>query len=53
LIGGLRGSGTRVREIATAPKRHRDLRWILRESHYPVAAAAFADPDVNSLYAHS
>lgn len=53
LIGGLRGSGTRILETATAPKRHRDLRWILRESHYPVAAAAFADPDGNSLYAHS
>jgi len=54
LIGGRRGSGTRVLVgRAPAPKRRRDLHWILRESHYPVSAAAFADPDGNSLYAHS
>jgi DNA-binding FadR family transcriptional regulator len=53
LTGGLRGSGTRVLGPAAAPRRHRDLRWILRESHYPVAAAAFADPDGNSLYARA
>jgi len=53
LIGGLRGSGTRVLGNAAAPKRQRDLRWILREAHYPVTPAAFADPDGNPLYAHS
>jgi DNA-binding transcriptional regulator YhcF (GntR family) len=56
LIGGLRGSGTRVLVGpggAATTKRHRDLRWILRESQYPVSPVAFADPDGNSLYAHS
>jgi GntR family transcriptional regulator/MocR family aminotransferase len=57
LIGGRRGSGTRVlgsaEGRAAAPKRRRDLSWILRDSHYPVSAVAFADPDGNSLYAHS
>jgi GntR family transcriptional regulator/MocR family aminotransferase len=57
LIGGTRGSGTRVlgraEGCASAPKRRRDLSWILRDSHYPVSAVAFADPDGNSLYAHS
>jgi DNA-binding transcriptional regulator YhcF (GntR family) len=65
LIGGRRGSGTRVLGSpdvwAAAPKRaldlrrdlRRDLIWILRDSHYPVSAVAFADPDGNSLYAHS
>jgi DNA-binding transcriptional MocR family regulator len=61
LIGGRRGSGTRVlggaEGRAAGPKHGRDLRrdlgWILRDSHYPVSAAAFADPDGNSLYAHS
>jgi DNA-binding transcriptional regulator YhcF (GntR family) len=61
LIGGRRGSGTRVLAgsdgCAAAPKRLRDLRrdlsWILRDSHYPVSAVTFADPDGNSLYAHS
>ena len=57
LIGGRRGSGTRVlgrsEVCAAAPKRRRDLSWILRDSHYPVSAAAFADPDGNSLYTHS
>jgi len=61
LIGGRRGSGTRVlgspEGCAAAPKStrglHRDLTWILRDSHYPVSAVAFADPDGNSLYAHS
>jgi DNA-binding FadR family transcriptional regulator len=52
LIAGRRGSGTRVLGSDAVPK-HRDLRWILRESHYPLDAAAFADPDGNSLYAHS
>jgi DNA-binding transcriptional MocR family regulator len=57
LIAGRRGSGTRVRGgsegYAGAPKRRRDLGWILRDSHYPVSAVEFADPDGNSLYAHS
>jgi DNA-binding transcriptional regulator YhcF (GntR family) len=57
LIGGRRGSGTRVLGgadgRAASPKRRRDLTWILRDSHYPVSAVAFADPDGNSLYAHS
>jgi len=53
LIGGKRGSGTRVLGGAGALKRRRDLSWILRDSHYPVSAVAFADPDGNSLYAHS
>ena len=57
LIGGRRGSGTRVlggpEGCAAGPKRRRDLSWILRDSHYPVSAVAFADPDGNSLYAHS
>jgi DNA-binding transcriptional regulator YhcF (GntR family) len=61
LIAGRRGSGTRVLGgpdgSVAAPKRGRDLRrdlsWILRDSHYPVSAVAFADPDGNSLYAHS
>jgi DNA-binding transcriptional MocR family regulator len=65
LIGSRRGSGTRVlgspEVCAAAPKRgldlrrdlRRDLSWILRDSHYPVSAVAFADPDGNSLYAHS
>jgi DNA-binding transcriptional MocR family regulator len=61
LIGGRRGSGTRVlgspEVCAAAPKcaldLRRDLSWILRDSHYPVSALAFADPDGNSLYAHS
>jgi DNA-binding transcriptional MocR family regulator len=56
LIGGRRGSGTRVLGgadgCAAAPKRRRDLSWILRDSHYPVSSVAFADPDGNSLYAH-
>ena len=57
MIGGKRGSGTRVlggiNGRAAAPKRRRDLNWILRDSHYPVSAVAFGDPDGNSLYAHS
>jgi DNA-binding transcriptional MocR family regulator len=57
LIGGRRGSATRVlgcpEGCVAAPKRRRDLSWILRDSHYPVSAVAFADPDGNSLYAHS
>jgi DNA-binding transcriptional MocR family regulator len=57
LIGGRRGSGTRVlggsEGRAATPKRSRDLGWILRDSHYPVSAVEFADPDGNSLYAHS
>ena len=57
MIGGRRGSGTRVlggiNGRAAAPKRRRDLNWILRDSHYPVSAVAFGDPDGNSLYAHS
>jgi DNA-binding transcriptional MocR family regulator len=57
LIAGRRGSGTRVLggsgSRATEPKRRRDLGWILRDSHYPVNAIEFADPDGNSLYAHS
>jgi DNA-binding GntR family transcriptional regulator len=61
LIGGRRGSGTRVlgsaEGRAAVPKRRRDLSrdliWILRDSHYPVSAVGFADPDGNSLYAHS
>jgi DNA-binding FadR family transcriptional regulator len=53
LIGGRRGSGTRVLVGPATPKRRRDLTWILRDSHYPVSAVAFPDPDGNSLYAHS
>jgi len=53
LIGGRRGSGTRVLGSATVPKQRRDLTWILRDSHYPASAAAFADPDGNPLYGHS
>jgi DNA-binding transcriptional MocR family regulator len=57
LIGGRRGSGTRVlggsEGRTSAPKSRRDLGWILRDSHYPVSAVEFADPDGNSLYAHS
>jgi DNA-binding transcriptional MocR family regulator len=57
LIGGRRGSGTRVlggpEGCVAALVRRRDLSWILRDSHYPVSAVAFADPDGNSLYAHS
>jgi DNA-binding transcriptional regulator YhcF (GntR family) len=57
LIGGRRGSGTRVLAGPAGSlsilKRRRDLTWILRDSHYPVNAAAFPDPDGNSLYAHS
>ena len=33
LIGARRGSGTRVLGRAAAPKRRRDLTWILRDSH--------------------
>jgi len=50
LVSGRQGSGTRV---LAGPKRRRDLTWILRDSHYPVSAAAFADPDGNPLYTHS
>jgi DNA-binding transcriptional regulator YhcF (GntR family) len=57
LIAGRRGSGTRVlgdsEGRAAAPKSRRDLSWILRDSHYPVSAVGFADPDGNALYAHS
>jgi DNA-binding FadR family transcriptional regulator len=54
LIAARRGSGTRVLGApAAAPKRRRDLTWILRDAHYPVAATPFADPDGNPLYAHS
>lgn len=53
LIGGRRGSGTRVLGCGAAPKRRRDLIWILRDSHYPANAVAFPDPDGNALYAHS
>jgi DNA-binding transcriptional regulator YhcF (GntR family) len=57
LIGGRRGSGTRVlgdpEGCAAGSKRRRDLSWILRDAHYPVSAVAFADPDGNSLYAHT
>jgi DNA-binding transcriptional regulator YhcF (GntR family) len=57
LVGGRHGSGTRVlggaEGCAVAPKRRRDLNWILRDSHYPLSAVGFADPDGNSLYAHS
>jgi DNA-binding FadR family transcriptional regulator len=53
LIGGRRGSGTRVLVGPATPKRRRDLTWILRDSHYPANAVAFGDPDGNSLYAHS
>jgi DNA-binding FadR family transcriptional regulator len=52
-IGARRGSGTRVLGALATPKRRRDLAWILRDSHYPASAMAFADPDGNSLYAHS
>jgi DNA-binding FadR family transcriptional regulator len=53
LIGGRRGSGTCVLVGPATPKRRGDLTWILRDSHYPVSAVGFADPDGNSLYAHS
>jgi DNA-binding FadR family transcriptional regulator len=53
IIGGRRGSGTRVLVGLANPKRRRDLIWILRDSHYPASAIAFPDPDGNSLYAHS
>ncbi|MGA3239649.1 MAG: winged helix-turn-helix domain-containing protein [Bryobacteraceae bacterium] len=56
LINGRRGSGTRVLggpEVCAAAPKRRDLSWILRDSHYPVSAVAFADPDGNSVYAHS
>jgi DNA-binding transcriptional regulator YhcF (GntR family) len=46
------GSGTRVRALAARPKTARDLRFFLRESHYPADAAAFRDPDGNPLYIH-
>jgi len=54
LLVGKTGSGTRVRRAhpQLPPAKLPALRTILREAHYPNAAAAFCDPDGNPIYAH-
>jgi DNA-binding transcriptional MocR family regulator len=57
LIEGRIGSGTRVR-VSVSRFRHLpvpnipDLRTLLRQAHYPVAAAGICDPDGTPLYLH-
>jgi DNA-binding GntR family transcriptional regulator len=56
-LAGKVGSGTRVRRISDPVAnvlypRTLDTRRILRESHYPVEARSFYDPDGNLIYVH-
>ena len=57
LVQGRVGSGTRVRgSVSKFPHslvpRIPDARFLLRQAHYPVAAAGVCDLDGNPLYLH-
>jgi len=56
-LAGRIGSGTRVRHpsdpIAHVPYPQTiDPRRILRDSHYPLGALSFSDPDGNAIFIH-